>query len=468
MTFVVSAGQLTGLNRTSAPRASGVALSTDYTADYATIWRTQPQVRTVIGFLARNIAQIGLHSFARISDTDRKRLAASEHPLAQLFAKPNPRTTQFRLFEALVSDLGIFDVACWAKIKVEDVAAPAGILRLPPQQLEPLGESWAWPDGVRFKGSKGELDLTAEQIVLFHGYNPTDARWGVSPMETLRRVLAEEFEAARYREQLWRNGARVPGVITRPKDAGAWSRKARERFRADWRGLYTGNGPAAGGTPVLEDGMEFVPGGITPVDAQYLESRKLTREEVAAAFHIPPPMVGILDHATFSNIEEQHRNLYQDTLGPWLEMIEQEIELQLVPDFDDTGKVYVEFNLAEKMKGSFEEQAKSLQTAVGGPWMLRSEARSRMNLPHVDGMDEPITPLNVLIGGQASPSDADSTKSHPLADVLSAFFARQGKAIKSRLGDQAGAWDPDRWQRELLTDLAAATAPQAYDPEGVL
>src|SRR5690554_6984432 len=48
-----------------------------------------------------------------------------------------------------------------------------------------------------------------------------------------------------------------------------------------------------------------------------IEARKLTREEVAAAYYIPPPLVGILDHATFSNIREQHKQLYQDTLGPW-------------------------------------------------------------------------------------------------------------------------------------------------------
>jgi hypothetical protein len=59
----------------------------------------------------------------------------------------------------------------------------------------------------------------------------------------------------------------------------------------------------------------------------------------------------------------------------------EEIELQLLPDSRrHQPNVYVEFNLAEKMKGSFEEQATSLQTAVGAPWMTRNEARARQNL----------------------------------------------------------------------------------------
>ena len=63
-------------------------------------------------------------------------------------------------------------------------------------------------------------------------------------------------------------------------------------------------------------------------ESEYLGGRKLTREECARAYHIPLPMVGILDHATFSNIKEQHKNLYQDALGPWLAMIEDDIDLQ--------------------------------------------------------------------------------------------------------------------------------------------
>lgn len=454
MAFVVSEGKLTTLDRPMPVAAARVSLAYDYTADYAELWRTQPQVRTVVGFLARNIAQLGLHTFRRSSDTNRTRL--TDDPLARLIAKPNARTTRYRLIDALVNDLGIYDVACWLKMQPSD--ATAGLVRLPPAKIEPVGDTWAWPDGIRFRGSRGETTFTMDQVVLFRGYNPLDARWGVSPMETLRRILAEEYQAGQYREQLWRNGARFPGHIRRPATSPKWSDPARERFRADWRGLYTGNGPGAGGTPILEDGMEFHQGGITPEQAQYLEARKLTREEVAAAFHIPLPMVGILDHATFSNIEEQHKQLYQDTLGPWLTMIQEEIGLQLVPEFDQSGAVYVEFNLAEKLKGSFEDQAKNLQTAVGGPWLTRNEARARQNLPQIDGGDDLIVPLNVVAGGQASPTDSGTQNQNARAEqvqaIIDRFLSRQSAAAASR--KNAGRpdwWQAERWTTELVKDL---------------
>lgn len=464
MAYVISDGQLAGIDRPRPPVASPrIELGSGHSATYAQLWRTQPHVRTVIDFLARNVAQIGLHVFERVDDVDRRRL--TDHPLAALIRKPNEATTRYRLMDTLVHDLGIYDVACWAKM-----AGPQ-LVRLPPSKIEPIGDSWLWAEGVRMKGAKSKRDFGRDEIVLFHGYDPDDARWGVSPMETLRRVLAEEWAATQYREQLWRNGARFPGYIKRPKEAGDWSETARSRFREDWRGLYTGDGPGAGGTPILEDGMEFVGGGITPVQAQYLETRKLTREEVAAAFHIPQPMVGILDHATFSNIAEQHKHLYQDTLGPWLEMIQQEVELQLVPDFDKSGRVYVEFNLADKMKGSFEEQAAAMQTMVGAPVMTRNEGRSRLNLPQIAGGDDLVTPLNVLVGGQASPTDsappgkaggpavkarAPETHEAKYSEVLRQHFEAQRAGLAAR----PSSW-PASWDARLAADLARLHAQTA-------
>jgi hypothetical protein len=281
------------------------------------------------------------------------------------------------------------------------------------------------------------------------------------------------------REQILRNGARVSGYIERPAGAD-WSDPARARFKEGWRGQYAGHSASeAGGTPVLEDGMKFVAASQTAEDLQYIEARKLSREETAAAYFIPPPMVGILDHATFGNITEQHKMLYQDTLGPWLQDIQQELALQLLPDFPDSDDLYAEFNMLEKLKGSFEEQAQQLQTSVGAPFLTRNEARARLNLPRIEGADELVVPLNVLVGGQASPTDSASkalvlhevkqpaaleSKARPprpfvekAQEVLSAFFARQGRVVKSVLGAKADAdwWDEARWDRELAADLFA-------------
>lgn len=385
--------------------ARRIDLSPWVAMDYFEIWRTQPSVRRTVSFLARNIAQLGIHMFERKGDTDRLRL--TEHPLAVLLSRPNGYTTRYRFLNTLVHDFAIYDVAYWQKVK-----SPAGpqLLHLPAPLVTPKGENWLTPDEFELRGTKGAKRIPAAEVVYFRGYGGiSDA--GVSPLESLRQVLREDWNASEMRDQIMRNGARHSGFITRPKDAPNWSPEARDRFKTHWQQQYAGalakNG---GGTPLLEDGMTFTAASQTAKELQYIEGRKLTDEEVARSYFIPPPMIGILDHATFSNITQQHKMLYQDTLGPWLSMFQDEIALQLIPDFvklTETGRFYVEFNIREKLTGSFEERAAVMQAAIGGPWLTINEGRAMDNRPPIDGGDDLIRPLNVTQNGDQEPIPAE-------------------------------------------------------------
>lgn len=481
MAFVVSQGQLAVLSQPNFDVRSQLVVTSDYNAAYAKIWESHGSVQTVINFLGRNIASLGIHLFQHVGETDRKRNRV--HQVAKLMQRPHPRVTRYTFFDTLVRDVAIFERYLAVKLKLQD-GTTAGLERIAPTMFTPVGGDWLHPEAFEIRGNKGKKIIKAEDCFYILGYSPDGRIGGVSPIESLRAVLAEEYEAARQRSQAFRNGARVNGYIERPKEAGDWSREARERFRAGWRGQYGGGGSDAYGTPILEDGMKFVSAGQSAKDLQYIESRKLTREEVASAYFIPPPMVGILDHATFSNVKEQHKHLYQDTLGPWLQRIQQELMLQLFADFPDTDDLYLEFNLAEKMRGSFDEQADQLQAAIGGPYMTRNEGRAMNNLPAIDGGDELITPLNVLIGGQASPRDSGSQNlaggprrsvksgefefkapeevpedhQKAMAKVFSDFFARQRQVVLSAAGAKSPDWwDSERWDKELAADILAAS-----------
>lgn len=466
MAFVVSQGQLSAVSiAPTLAMPSYVQLADGVFREYAHLYRVQPQIRTVVSFLARNIAQLGLHAFRRVSDTDRERL--TDHPLPQILAAPGARLTRYRLIERLVSDIAIYDVAYWVKVKQEG-AGLIGVIPIPPCRMTVEGDNWLQPEKFTVYGSRGELELAPDQVVHFHGYNPDDLRTGSSPIDSLRSLLAEEFEANRAREQMWRNGGRLSGVLKRPADAPKWDPTAKARFREGWRSYTQG-----GGTPILEDGMEYEQLAIDPAKAQYIEARKLTREEVAAAYHIPLPMVGILDHATFSNIQEQHRQLYQDTLGPWLTMIQEEIGLQLIPDLSDSDGVYVEFNLQEKLRGSFEDQAQQLQTAVGAPWLTRNEARGRMNLPQIEGGDDLITPLNVLVGNQASPTDSAPDQAALPKDRGRLMLVKAAGPDKPKLGDfeqerDAFAESLSKWTQRQADRLLSHAGAKVDGPPDLL
>lgn len=448
----------------------------------AQMWATQPHLRTVVSFLARNIAQLGLHTFERVGE-DRKR--DRDSAFAKTMRRPNPDQTAFDLVFALVGDLSLYDRAYWALIP--DVDGPSGwmIRRLPPTWVTPNARDAFGAKSYTVLNPQGEsVEVSADNIIAFNGYHPTNPRKGSPTVEALKETLSEQIEASKYRNQVWKRGGRVSSVLQRPSGAPQWSDAAREAFREDWYSKYTGNGSKAGGTPILEDGMTLNRVDFTAAEQQFVEAAKLSFSTVAAAFHVNPTMVGVLDNANYSNVREFRRMLYGDTLGPLIAQIEDRVNTFLLPRMGmDNGRYYTEFNINEKLQGSFEEQAAVMSTLVGRPILTADEARALFNRPALGGDAAVlVTPLNVLIGGQASPTDSGSQNLDPksaalpstkaagalqkaatdaqrakVAEVLAAFFARQGKSVLSALGAGRDWWDAERWDAELADDLTRVT-----------
>jgi len=367
---------------------------------YATLYRHQPALRTVIDAGARNIAQLGLHVFERVNDTDRRRDTSS--PLAQLLDYPNPYTTPYRLWEHTLIDFGVFGNSYLLKLRAAEGEPPFELWRLPAARVGVRGD--LYPTSYSFYAFNNTwFEIPASEVIHFRETNVEgDCPIGTSKIETLRKKLLAETYAQDYRINYWRQGARIPGVIYRPVDAPDWDEPARKLFRQQFAEVYGGT-QGAGLVPVLDEGMTYHEAGHSAEEQQLAEARELHDEEVARAYHMPLPVVGLLRRATFSNVKEQHKMLYQDALGPTIQMTEQEVEAGLVNEFALRGTRYCEFNVREKLRGSFEEQVASISTAVGRPWMTVNEARAIQNMPRDPdpASDKVGLPLNINAGPAA-------------------------------------------------------------------
>jgi len=419
MPVVFSAGAMQAVRATSGgfgpPAAGGIAVMPSdpiwLHTDYAAIYRAHPFIRCCVDFLSRNIAQLGLHLYHRQPDGGRER--DRTHPVARLLEYPNGWTPRYDHICGTIADLGIYGVAYWLKGGTR--GARTGLVRIPPLSLEAVEPSAIGASRYDWIVDGKRLAIDPADVIRFRWFDPDPTRSGLPPIESLRRIVAEDRAAAMHRQTLWQTGARIGGVVERPKEAGPWSPEARDRFRSQWQERYSG--PASiGQVPVLEDGMQFKAVTMSLADTQASDMRAANLEDIARVYQIPAPMVGLLAHATYSNVKEQHKHLYQDCLGPICAQLEDTITLALLGEYEDlSAEYYLEFNIAEKLKGSFEERARSYQMAAGRPWMTVNEVRALDNRPAIAGGDALMAPLNMAVASDQPPPPVDDPDHAPRA-----------------------------------------------------
>jgi len=348
---------------------------TDYNASYAHIYERQLWVYVVVSKRAKATARLPLKVYRRGEDG---RSEVRDHPLAQLLRQPNPRQSAFQFWLWTSSTLDTFGEALWVKTR-----NPAGQVR----ELWPMHPSKVVvtvENGRKeyLYGPAQDVRFPVEDVVHFRSYSPTLMHRGMSPLEPLRRTLENEDASRRATSSFWRNGARPGFALTH---SGNLSEAAADRLRRQWEDAHAG-ADNIGRTVILEEGMKPETLTITAEEAQYIDSRKLNREEVCGAYDVPPPVVHILDRATFSNITEQMRSMYRDTMAPHLKGFEEELASQLRDDFDDD--VYCEFLMDDVLRGAFETRVDSYQAAINAGWLTPNEVRRLENLPEVEGADQ--------------------------------------------------------------------------------
>jgi HK97 family phage portal protein len=178
--------------------------------------------------------------------------------------------------------------------------------------------------------------------------------------------------------------------------------------RADARVMISRiSGAVNAGEPVImEAGMESGALGINPEDAQLLESRAFSVEEVCSWFRVQPFMIGRAASGQTNwgtGIEQQMIGFITFTLAPWLRRIEQAIEKDLLTTAEQ-GKFYAEFSLDGLLRGDSAARQAFYASALQNGWMNRNEVRALQNLGPIEGGDVYTVQSN-LVGITAMGAD---------------------------------------------------------------
>jgi len=172
--------------------------------------------------------------------------------------------------------------------------------------------------------------------------------------------------------------------------------------------LKAKSGPDNAGIPmILDRAAKWFNTSITGVDAQHVETRRLQVEEICRVYGVFPIMIGHSDKAsTFASSEAFFSAHVKHTLAPWHKAWTQRIDEMLL---DGAGPLFGEFDVRYMTAGSMADRAQWARTMVEMGIYTRNEIRDNEGLDPLEGLDDPLTPLNMTQGNAQGGQDAETT-----------------------------------------------------------
>lgn len=370
------------------PTPAGVSISEQNSVQIAAVY-------ACVKVIAETIASLPLHVFR---ETEDGRERARGDPRDALLSKsPSPMQTSFCWRELMMAHTLLWGNH-YSNIIFNASGRPVEIVPLMPWAVFPRRlENREIVYRALLQNGEFE-DIPAREIIHIPGLG-FDGVKGMSPIQTVKNALGVAKAAEEFGSRFFGNDARPGVVVEIPGDPGP---EAIERLRAQIKEKHGGLGKSHN-FMIAPGGMKLHEVGVPPEDAQFLETRKFQVSEIARIYRCPPHMIGDLDKATFSNIENQDIGFAKHTIRPCAVRIEQELDRKLL------GKgFHAEFNLDGLQRGDFKTRMEGYGIGIQNGFMAVNEVRRLENLPPVEGGDELFRPLNMgEIDGSESDPDED-------------------------------------------------------------
>lgn len=301
--------------------------------------------------IARNLSQLPFRLLTKSDDE------VKEGPIWRAFHDVNPLMSRFQLWEATVVFLETEGNCFWwvqdGKSKNPYIWTwnPA-TFKVARKSEQGIPETW------ERKVSRGRRVIyQAEEIVHFKYFNPEDSIIGMSPMKVLAKTTETDWQAVLTNLNLLKNDS-VPRAIVIPE--GKINPEALKRLQDKWQEKYSGSDKAGkmGWAIGIKDIKQLR---MTPRDMEYLDMRKMSREEVTSVEGVPPGEIGILDYANYANLRAQLKQFWEKRIIPLKKLIEDKLETdffrQYAPilrgEFDTSGVKVLQEDINEQTEAAY-------------------------------------------------------------------------------------------------------------------
>ncbi len=306
---------------------------------------------------------------------------ATDHPLYFLLHdSPNFDQSAFDFWEFIVASIELQGNGYAEIIR----GAGGRIVSLNPVRPDRMQVVRRPRGDLRYSWSDCDGDHAVDQSQMLHvrGFGG-DPLGGLSPLAVCRRTFASASAADRAARAMFANGARPSGTLStdsllKPEQRAVLEDLLREKFV----------GAANSGRPMLLDnGLKWQALSLSPEDAQMLESRQFSVEDICRVFEVDPHLVGhtVGNTRLGSSIGDQTLSLLKFKMRKRLKRIEGALEKQLLTAADRAAGVSIEFNVEGFLRA--DSQGRATFYELMKPFMTVNEIRALEGLAPVPGGD---------------------------------------------------------------------------------
>ena len=341
-------------------------------------------VYSCVRILSEAVAGLPLHLY-KYTDSGGEAMALDHSLYHLLHDEPNPEMSSFVFRETLMTHLLLWGNA-YAQIIRNGKNEVIALYPLMPNKMSvdrdengKLYYTYYRGQDEAIRDKEFAVTLQPSDVLHIPGLG-FDGLVGYSPIAMAKNAIGMAIACEEYGAKFFANGAAPGGVLEHPGTI-----KDPQRVRESWQSTFGGSGNA-NKIAVLEEGMKYTPIGISPEQAQFLETRKFQINEIARIFRVPPHMVGDLEKSSFSNIEQQSLEFVKYTLDPWVIRWEQSIMRSLFSE-NEKKKYFVKFNLEGLLRGDYQSRMNGYAIGRQNGWMSANDIRELENLDRIPAED---------------------------------------------------------------------------------
>ena len=308
-------------------------------------------------------------------------LEIESHPILEML---NNKANSFMSGRDFV-DLWATYLAIEGKFYAEYInpAMPTQMVPLYPHYMKPIPSKEQFVSGYQYDMYK-PIFYTREEVLWSKFNDPLEIYEGLSPIRALSRTIDTENEAVNWNKSTLQNSGVPAGIFTIQNP----SPELIDNLRDEWRKRYGGGTNARLPLVLNADRATYQSIGMSSVDMDFLNQRRLNRVEICSAFGVPSQLVGDPEAQTYSNFGEAVKSFWENTIIPrYLEHIKDKLNSDLVSRYADNLYLTYDLSTVTALKESQDALTKRTVDLWKNGLIKRNEARFALDYEDVIGGD---------------------------------------------------------------------------------